>query len=136
MTSLTNGINHLGLTVSNLDASRDFFVNLLGWSESGRDESYPRTAVGDGNLRLTLWQADHENPVNSFDRKQNIGLHHVALQVESKQILDKIAASLKADDSTTIEFMPELVGSGPRMHMMCYEPGGNRIEFIWSGITG
>jgi hypothetical protein len=33
----------------------------------------------------------------------------------------------------TIEFSPELVGKGPRMHMMCYEPGGLRIEFIWPG---
>ena len=32
-----------------------------------------------------------------------------------------------------IEFMPELVGAGPRKHMMCYEPGGIRVEFIWPG---
>jgi hypothetical protein len=32
-----------------------------------------------------------------------------------------------------IEFEPELVGAGPRVHMMCREPGGLRIEFLWPG---
>ena len=29
--------------------------------------------------------------------------------------------------------MPELLGSGPRKHMIFFEPGGIRLELIWSG---
>jgi hypothetical protein len=32
----------------------EFIVEGLGWKESGRDDSYPRTAVSDGVVRLTL----------------------------------------------------------------------------------
>ena len=52
----TKGLNHLGLSAKNLDQTLAFFVDCLGWEESGRDDSYPRAAVGDGNIRLTLWQ--------------------------------------------------------------------------------
>lgn len=130
----TQGINHLGLSVHNLDASVAFFVDCLGWEESGRDDSYPRSAVSDGVVRLTLWQVDHTKPVTGFDRRQNIGLHHVALEVPTEDLLQAIATKVSAHPGVVIEFQPELVGKGPRKHMMCSEPGGNRIEFIWPGV--
>ena len=51
----TNGVNHIGLSVFDLDKSVSFFVDQLGWEEPGRDETYPRLAVSDGQVRLTLW---------------------------------------------------------------------------------
>jgi len=33
----TRGINHLGLSVKNLDQSVSFFVDCPGWEETGRD---------------------------------------------------------------------------------------------------
>jgi len=133
MEAATNGINHLGLAVKGLDASAGFFINLLGWTESGRDESYPRTAVSDGVVRLTLWQADSGQDAIAFDRRRNIGLHHLALEVQSEDQLNVLANKLSNTQGVEIEFMPELLGNGPRKHMMYYEPGGIRIEFIWPG---
>jgi len=130
---MTQGLNHLGLSVKNLDATRDFFVNTLGWEESGRDDAYPRTAVSDGVVRLTLWQVNHELDVQDFHRRKNIGLHHVAFTVESEQELNETYEKVVAHPGVTIEFAPELVGKGPRIHMMCNEPGGIRVEFIWNG---
>ena len=129
--SLTNGINHLGLTVNNLFETKTFFIDVLGWTESGYDPSYPRTAVSDGKIRLTLWQVDTSLSVEEFNRRKNIGLHHLALEVESEEKLNALYDILK--HQVEIEFPPELVGSGPRKHMMCYEPGGIRLEFIWPG---
>ncbi len=56
----TQGLNHLGLAVSNLDATTQFFTRCLGWEESGRDESYPRTAVSDGHVRRLefIWSGE------------------------------------------------------------------------------
>jgi lactoylglutathione lyase len=130
----TLGVNHVGLSVLDIDASSRFFVQLLGWIESGRDESYPRTAVSDGHTRLTLWQVDRSLDVQPFNRRRNVGLHHLALEVASEQQLMEIAEKLKGQPEVTIEFMPELVGKGPRKHMMCLEPGGTRIEFVWPGV--
>ena len=131
--SETNGINHLGLSVLDLDKSVSFFVDHLGWEESGRDTSYPRSAVSDGQIRLTLWQVDHSLDIQNFNRRKNVGLHHLALEVISEEKLTELLAKLKSNPEVSIEFEPELVGSGPRKHMMCKEPGGIRIEFIWPG---
>lgn len=129
----TQGLNHLGLTVSDLEATTRFFVECLGWKESGRDDSYPRTAVSDGTLRLTLWQVDVSLEVETFDRKKNVGLHHLALSVPTELALKDLAQRVSEWPGVDIEFEPELVGKGPRKHMMFSEPGGIRLEFIWSG---
>ncbi len=110
-----------------------FFVSCLGWEESGRDETYPRSSVSDGKCRLTLWQVDHKLEVNDFHRRRNIGLHHIAFEVATEDDLSENAEKIKKHPKTTIEFMPELVGSGPRKHMMFQEPGGIRIELMWPG---
>jgi lactoylglutathione lyase len=130
----TRGINHLGLTVRDLEASTSCFVGALGWIESARDDSYPRTTVTDGLTRFTLWQVDHRLPVEQFDRRKNVGLHHVALEVESEEGLNSLALTISKWPNVKIEFMPELLGQGPRKHMMLFEPGGNRIELIWPGV--
>ncbi len=129
----TKGLNHLGLAVLDLAATRAFFTDLLGWTESGYDASYPRTAVSDGVVRLTLWQVDRTRDIVSFDRRRNVGLHHLALGVESEAKLEELFRKVSAYAGAQIEFAPELVGKGPRKHMMCSEPGGIRIEFIWQG---
>lgn len=129
----TRGIDHLGLSVFDLEKTRDFFVKLLGWKESGYDASYPRTAVSDGVVRLTLWQVDRSKDITAFDRRQNVGLHHLALDVESEAKLNELFGKVRQFPGVSIAFAPELVGSGPRKHLMCSEPGGIRIEFIWQG---
>lgn len=130
--ALTTGLNHLGLTVRDVDVTTAFFTDVLGWSETARDESYPRTTITDGALRLTLWQVQTDTPV-PFDRKSNLGLHHLALEVETDTALNELAASLAKLDDVTIEFLPEFMGAGPRKHMMFAEPGGLRIELLWAG---
>ena len=129
----TRGINHLGLSVFDLDSSARFFTEVLGWTESGRDTSYPRTAVSDGHVRLTLWQVDNQLTPAPFNRRKHVGLHHLALEVESEERLNCLAKSVANWPNVKIEFMPELLGKGPRKHMMFFEPGGNRIELIWPG---
>ena len=129
----TQGLNHLGLAVSDLEATTRFFTECLGWEESGRDDSYPRTAVSDGSMRLTLWEVDKSLPVEQFHRRKNVGLHHLAITVPTEAALNSLNKRVSAWDGVEIEFTPELVGKGPRKHMMFSEPGGIRLEFIWSG---
>jgi catechol 2,3-dioxygenase-like lactoylglutathione lyase family enzyme len=81
----TQGINHVGLSVLDIDSSALFFVQVLGWVESGRDESYPRTSVSDGHTRLTLWQVDRSLDVQPFNRRRNVGLHHRCPTVQSEK---------------------------------------------------
>jgi catechol 2,3-dioxygenase-like lactoylglutathione lyase family enzyme len=128
----TQGLNHLGLTVRDLDQTTDFFVDVLGWDVTARDESYPRTTVTDGSLRLTLWQVQTDTP-EPFDRKTGLGLHHLALEVADQETLNSLAATLSQTRGVTIEFMPEPLVSGPRLLMMFADPGVLRIELLWAG---
>jgi len=128
---LTKGAHHVGLTVSKLEESADFFINVLGWSEVRRKEDYPAIFVSDGSVMLTLWEAKDSSPIE-FDRKKNIGLHHLALAVNSSSDLDLINTKLQ-ELGAQIEFSPEFLGVGPAKHMMCLDPSGIRIEFTWPG---
>ena len=128
---VTLGVHHIGLTVSKLEASAAFFTNLLGWKEVRRNEEYPAIFVSDGKIMLTLW-ATREQPVTEFDKNRNVGLHHVAFQVETENDLNNIHEKLSGEN-IRIEFSPELVRQGPAKHMMCFEPSGIRVEFIWPG---
>jgi len=128
---ITSGSHHIGLTVSNLEESANFFTSLLGWKEVRRNKEYPAIFVTDGEIMLTLW-ATKEEPVNQFNKNSNVGLHHVAFHVESENDLYKIYNKLESNN-ISIEFKPEFLRDGPAKHMMCYEPSGIRIEFIWPG---
>lgn len=129
---ITKGTHHIGLTVSRLEESADFFVSLPGWNEVRRNAEYPAVYVSDGSIMLSLW-ATKEEPPNQFDRHKNIGLHHIAFQVEHEAALNSIYQNLIAG-GVNIEFAPELLGKGPAKHLMCHEPSGIRVEFIWPGI--
>ena len=125
---VTKGAHHIGLTVSSLEASARFFIDILGWTEVRRDPESPAIFVSDGVLMITLWAAKSDDP-EAFDKNANIGLHHLALAVETMTDLDDIYKRV-TDNGINIEFAPELLRGGPAKHMMCYEPSGIRIEFI------
>jgi catechol 2,3-dioxygenase-like lactoylglutathione lyase family enzyme len=126
---LTLGIDHLGLTVRNLAATRDFFINALGWTQVGGRPSYPAAFVSDGHVTLTLWEV--KDPVNcvEFDRRTNVGLHHLALRVGGNEALDTIFARVTGWPGVVVEFPPGNMGEGHKRHAMVYEPGGIRLEF-------
>lgn len=127
---LTLGLHHFGLTVPDLAASRDFFISALGFRQIGEKPDYPAVFVSDGTTTVTLWQASDPATAVPFDRKANIGLHHFALRVDGAAALDAAYARLNKTPGVDIEFAPEPLGGGPTRHMMCFIPGGIRMELI------
>ena len=126
---MTSGFNHVGLSVTDLEKSTRFFTDTLGWTLSGRDDEYPATFLTDGQMFLTLWRVQNPDEAIAFDRKNNVGLHHLAISVASFEILDELYERVKAVDGVVIEFAPEQAYGGPTRHMMIREPSGNRLEF-------
>ena len=137
---MTKGCHHIGLTVSRLDESAAFFTKLLGWKEVKRDPEYPAIFVSDGTTLITLWknregknkEGKNKTEPTAFDKNQNIGLHHIAFTVGNEKELNAIYDKLRANN-IKIEFAPELLREGPAKHMMCFEPSGIRVEFIYPG---
>ena len=124
------GINHFGLTVTDLSASELFFTDVLGFELLGRDEDYPSVAVANDEILITLWRTSNPDSAIQFDRKQNVGLHHLAFNVGSFEELDSLHNVLRSTPGVIIEFSPEPLSGGPTRHMMIREPSGNRLEFI------
>ncbi|MEM9006310.1 MAG: VOC family protein [Cyanobacteria bacterium P01_F01_bin.86] len=126
--AITQGAHHLGLTVPNIDATRDFFLNVFEFKQVGAVPDYPAYFLSDGTTLLTLWQATDPESATPFDRKTNIGLHHFAFKVDGVETLKAIYEKLKNTEGVDIEFAPEFLGQGPTQHMMFYIPGGIRME--------
>jgi catechol 2,3-dioxygenase-like lactoylglutathione lyase family enzyme len=128
--AVTRGLHHLGLTVPDLATTKGFFVDTLGFKQVGEVPDYPAVFLSDGSTMLTLWRAAEPAKAIGFDRKANIGLHHFAMRVENAPALDALHARLQAAPGVEIEFAPEPLAGGPARHMMCFIPGGIRMEFI------
>ena len=129
-TPLTEGAHHIGLTVPDLAETRAFFVDSLGFSQVGENPDYPAVFVSDGKIMITLWQAADPATAVAFDRRNVIGLHHLALSLSDAEALDRLQRRLAACEGVEVEFAPEALGNGPLRHMMCSIPSGIRVEFI------
>ena len=128
---MTQGLHHIGLTVSKLEESAAFFTSILGWKEVKRDQKYPAIFVSDGSIMVTLWKNREEPPV-AFDRARNVGLQHAAFLVESAEGLTQLHERL-VKHRVELQFPPQALASGQGMHLFCFEPSGIRVEFIWPG---
>ena len=126
----TQGAHHVGLTVPSLAEARAFFLDALGFEQVGEVPDYPAAFVSDGNIMITLWQAEDPATATPFDRRKNVGLHHLALTVASQDALKLLAAELSTRGDTEIEFEPEALGESGLRHMMCRIPGNIRLELI------
>lgn len=129
-TTITQGAHHIGLTVPDLAKTSAFFIETLGFAKVGEVADYPAVFVSDNVIMITLWQARDPASATAFDRKNIIGLHHLALKVETGEALDALHGRLRETVGVEIEFAPEPIGAGPARHMMCAIPGGIRVEFI------
>ncbi len=129
-TPLTQGVHHIGLTVPELQETKSFFVDVLGYQQVGEVPDYPAVFLSDNQVMITLWQATNPEQATPFDRKNVIGLHHLALTVQDEVALKELHQRLAQVNGVAIEFAPEPLGDGPTQHMMCFIPGGIRTEFI------
>ena len=128
--AVTKGAHHIGLTVPNLQETRNFFITTLGFEQVGEVPDYPAVFLTDGTTMITLWQAADPQTATPFDRKNVIGLHHFALNVDGSAMLEELHAKLVRTPGVDVEFGPEPLGGGPTRHMMCAIPGGIRMELI------
>jgi len=87
--------------------------------------------VSDGTVMVTLWRVANPSTATPFDRRANVGLHHLALAVPDETTLMSTYAKVSAHSSVEIEYAPGPVGPGTDVkHFICQMPGGLRLEFI------
>lgn len=127
---LTHGVHHIGLTVPDLEQARAFFCGVLGFDEVGGVPAYPAIFVSDGTILLTLWRAADPLTARAFDRRANIGLHHLSLAVTDDAALESVWEKVSAHPKVLVDAPPGPIrpGSATR-HFLVFIPGGIRIEF-------
>lgn len=124
----TLGIHHVGLAVPDLDAASALFISALGFAEVGSVPDYPARFVSDGATLITLWQIT--GSATPFDRKMNVGLHHLAFKVADDGALNVLYARLSTWAGVAIEIAPCPIRAGSNVrHFIIAMPGGIRIEF-------
>jgi catechol 2,3-dioxygenase-like lactoylglutathione lyase family enzyme len=127
----TYGIDHVGLSVRDLESTRRFFCDCLGWRVVGERADYPAVFVSDKHSVVTLWQVETPGNAIAFDRRANVGLHHLALAVVDQAELDTLFKLVSNWPGVVVEFGPQVSGAGPKIHFIVREPGGVRIEFAF-----
>ena len=127
---LTTGVHHVGLALPDIEAARTFFCEALGYRLVGGVPSYPAHFVSDGATLLTLWQVENPDSAHPFDRRGNVGLHHLALGVADRAALDTVHERIRDWPGVAIEFGPGPMREGSAVHhLIAAIPGGVRVEF-------
>jgi lactoylglutathione lyase len=76
---MTQGLSHVGLTVANLNKTTAFFTETLGGDLLVKNLMTPQILLQTAKFSLPFGKL--LVLITRFDRKNNIGLHHLALSV-------------------------------------------------------
>ncbi len=118
---------HIGLNVTDLDRSVDFYRRALGFDQLAiSDEGERRFAfLGiDGDLRLTLWQQSD----GEFSARTP-GLHHLSFQVDTIDQVRAVEAALKDLGATFAHEGVVAHGEGSASGGIFFtDPDGIRLE--------
>lgn len=139
MTKTTSGAietGHVGLSVTNLKRSIQFYTQIFGFEllQQADGDSRPFAFLGNGKtLALTLWQQSDEK-----FRKRNSGLHHLSFQVGSLEEVKQMEAKVRASGAKLIYDGPVAHAEGAASGGIYFEdPDGIRLEiYTPSGLSG
>ena len=126
------GIDHLVLSVGNFARSKKFYDKLLGFLGFKRKYDYADMA-GWSNGKTLFWiaAADDQGRKRQY-RKGDIGFHHYAFELASRNEVDELGAFLEQNGMTVLDPPGEYYG---RNYYAVYfaDPDGMKLEsMIWA----
>jgi glyoxylase I family protein len=129
----SSGIHHVDLVVSSIERSLPFYRELLaplGFTRVGEVEGERGETIwyiGGRGTSVGLREAQSES--GEVDRYA-VGLHHLALEVESRAVVDERAAWLR-ERGAEIESEPREYGYIPGYYaVFFYDPDGLKLELV------
>ena len=126
------GIDHLVLSVGNFARSKEFYDKVLGFLGFKRKYDYADMA-GWSNGKTLFWiaAADDQGRKRQY-RKGDIGFHHYAFELASRNEVDELGAFLEQNGMTVLDPPGEYYG---RNYYAVYfaDPDGMKLEgMIWA----
>jgi len=118
-------IDHIGITVNNIEEASKIYTELLGLEMHGVEEVAEQKVkvafipVGESEVEL-LESTDPEGPIARFIEKNGEGVQHIAFRVED---IEKALEELKQKGVRLIDEKPR------------YGAGGAKIAFIHPKAT-
>lgn len=128
----TFATGHVGLNVTDLERSVDFYSRVFGWSVRARGDGY--AFLGDDTrLVITLWQ----QAAGEFSA-QAPGLHHLSFEVESVEAVRAAEARVREAGLRLYHdgIVPHAEGAASG-GIFFEDPDGIRLEvFTGAGVHG
>jgi glyoxylase I family protein len=122
------GFHHVGLSVRDLDASIDWYTDVLGlhvrFLEPGEERRAAVLNFADGRFAVGL--SEHRGNTSDFD-PAHTGLDHLGFSVATREDLDEWHERLTAAGVTTSE--PIEIPSGAIMNFK--DPDGIALALFW-----
>ena len=121
------GIDHLVLTVSDFQRSKAFYGKLLGFLGFKLKYDYADMA-GWSNSKTLFWisAADAQGKKRKY-RKGNIGFHHYAFELSSREDVDALGKFLERNGMTVLDPPGEYYG--PSYYAVYFaDPDGMKLE--------
>ncbi|WP_188195803.1 VOC family protein [Nonomuraea sp. SYSU D8015] len=118
---------HIGLNVTDLDQSKEFYQRVFGFTTAGESQQDGRRYVflaQDGTLVLTLWQQSEGRFATGLP-----GLHHLSFQVADLEAVRKAEAVIREIGATLHHDGVVPHGEGASSGGVFFEdPDGIRLE--------
>lgn len=122
MTTLAT--SHVGISVTDLDRSVDFYTSVLGFEATLGKTTPAAFLAHDGELVVTLW----EQSGSGFESAR-AGLHHLAFKVQSVEEVEGVEERAKQAGATFIYDGPVAYRADSSAGAVFFEdPDGIRIE--------
>ena len=118
-------VGHVVLNVSNVEASTKFYTEVLGFEISRQTDFGTFLTCGKIHHDVALFQAPEGAPPVS---QGQIGLNHVAIQVEDMETLKAFYQRFKEHNVP----LDHLTDHGMTASVYFYDPEDNRVELYYT----
>ena len=128
------GIEHIDLTVNDLQKSAAFYdrvLGALGFRRLDEDDAGEHDIRwGNAHLTIALRAAPGEHLGAVFDRYR-VGLHHLALKVRSREQVDRFHQLLRDEGLTVLDAPAEYPQYGKGYYAVFFaDPDGIKLEVV------
>lgn len=132
-------IHHVSITVNDFDRSKAFYSKLFevlgaapAFEVTGAPHKHPEGRMvlfAGAGVMFGVWEANPEHRGQTFDRYR-VGLHHVAFALESREEIDRLHETLKADGVTILDAPAEYPYAPGYYALFFTDPDGIKLEAV------
>ncbi|MBF0279782.1 MAG: VOC family protein [SAR324 cluster bacterium] len=124
------GLDHIDLTVTDMDRSIQFYDSVLGTLGFSRISHVSYVAWSNGRMNIGLRQADKEQMNLGFNRYR-AGLHHFALRAKSRGQVDDLHQYLMDRGERILDPPAEYPEYGIHYYSLFFaDPDGLKLEYL------